>query len=227
MAETDVDYTPLDEVDCWVFDLDNTLYPAECRLFDQVSRRMGEWVAAYFGVERDDATKLQKDYFHAHGSTLRGLMERHGIEPGAYLDYVHNIDLSLVAPSPSLDRALARLPGRKLIFTNATVAHADRVMKRLGVDHHFEDIFDIIAADYVPKPAPEVYTQLVERHGIDPERSVLFEDSARNLAPAADIGMKTVWVRTGHAFSEWGSEGDHIQFVADDLETWLADYLGR
>lgn len=227
MAETGVDYTPLDAVDCWVFDLDNTLYPASCRLFDQISHRMGEWVADFFGVERDEARKLQKEYFHAHGSTLRGLMERHGVEPGPYLDYVHDIDLTLVEPSPALDRALARLPGRKLIFTNATVAHAERVMDRLGVTHHFEGTFDIVAADFVPKPAPAVYDRLVERHLIDPARSVLFEDSARNLAPAADMGMKTVWVRTGHAFSEWGSEGDHIHFVAEDLESWLADYLAR
>src|SRR5215470_11101633 len=141
----------VDHVTDWVFDLDNTLYPARCNLFAQVDRRIGLFIEGLLGLEQGPARELQKRYFREHGTTLRGLMTHHGIDPRAFLDFVHEIDLAPVPPSPALDAALAALPGRKFIFTNGSVAHADRVMGRLGVAHHFEGIFDIVAADYLPK----------------------------------------------------------------------------
>ncbi|RDD61098.1 pyrimidine 5'-nucleotidase [Ferruginivarius sediminum] len=208
----------------WLFDLDNTLYPASCRLFDQVDRRMGEFVQQALGLANPaEARKIQKDYLRDHGTTLRGLMDVHGIAPDDYLDYVHAIDVSAVQPDPNLDAALAALPGRKLIFTNGSENHAVNVMDRLGVAHHFEAIFDIAAADYVPKPARGPYDQLIVRHGLRPEATVFFDDMPRNLEPAAELGMTTVWVAND---SEWALQGhtgaeDFVHHVTDDLAGWL------
>jgi putative hydrolase of the HAD superfamily len=204
----------------WVFDLDNTLYPPACDLFDQVDVRMKEFIACFLGVDPEEAFRVQKRYFREHGTTLRGLMANHGMAPEPFLDYVHDVDLATVPASPRLSGALGRLPGRKLLFTNASAAYAGRVLDRLGITHHFEVLFDIAAAGYVPKPEPVIYHQLVAEHGLDPRRTVMVEDMARNLVPAADLGMTTVWVRTD---TPWGREGlgDHVHHVVDDLVGWL------
>ena len=215
-----------DDVSVWIFDLDNTLYPAACNLFAQVDVRINQYVANHLGLSLDEARVLQKQYFRDHGTTLRGMMTVHGVSPEDYLDYVHDIDVSPIPPNAGLDRALARLPGRKIIFTNGSVRHAANVTGRLGVSHHFDDVFDVAAAGYVPKPDPRPYDMLVERHGIQPETAVMVEDIARNLRPAAELGMTTVWIRTA---SDWGredAEGDHIHHVADDLVDWLNTVTG-
>lgn len=214
----------LSHVETWVFDLDNTLYPAECNLFAQVDRRMTEFIADFLGLPPEEARRLQKDYFRAHGTTLNGLMAVHGLTPAAFLDYVHDIDLSPVAPCPELDRILHRLPGRKLIYTNGSTAHAERVLARLGVERHFDDIFDIVAADYVPKPSPAPYARLVERGCFAPRGAVMFDDIAKNLRAAFDLGMTTVWIRTRSAWSgahEPDEPQDHIHHVAEDLLSFL------
>ena len=208
-------------VETWIFDLDNTLYPASCNLFAQVDQRMGEFIAELLSIELAEARALQKRYFREHGTTLRGLMDRHGVAPGAFLDFVHDVDMTVVPPSPRLDAALGRLGGRKLVFTNATVAYSHRVLDRIGIGHHFEAIFDIIAADYRPKPDEGSYQELIARHEIDPTRAVLVEDIARNLAPAARLGMTTVWIPNDSAWSRDGVETDHVHHVTDDLAAWL------
>jgi putative hydrolase of the HAD superfamily len=210
-----------DHVETWIFDLDNTLYPASCRLFDQVDRRIGEFIAEHLGVDPVEARRLQKAYFREYGTTLNGLMARHGVDPQRYLDYVHRIDLSPVSPSPALATALARLPGRKLVYTNGSAAHADRVMDRLGVREHFSAVFDIVAGDFVPKPKEESYRALVERHAIAPRRAALIEDLPQNLLPAAALGMTTVLVRTDVEWAQAGAEGEHIHHATDDLVVWL------
>jgi putative hydrolase of the HAD superfamily len=210
-----------DHIDTWIFDLDNTLYPASCRLFDQVERLIGAYVARHLNVDAQEAHRLQKLYFREYGTTLNGLMLRHGVDPHHFLEFVHAIDLSPVAPSPALAGALARLPGRKLIYTNGSVAHAERVMDRLGVRQHFSDIFDIVAGDFVPKPKEPSYRALVERHAIEPTRSALFEDLPQNLEPAAAMGMVTVLVRTDSPWAQAGSDGPHIHHVTEDLAGWL------
>ncbi|MDH3240949.1 MAG: pyrimidine 5'-nucleotidase [Alphaproteobacteria bacterium] len=211
------------DIEHWVFDLDNTLYSAECRLFHQIDRRMGEYIAALFDMSFDAARRLQKDYFRTHGTTLRGLMTNHGIDPADYLDYVHDIDLTAIDPSPALDRAISRLPGRKVIFTNADRKHAEQVIGRLGIARHFDGIFDIFDADFVPKPDPGIYGAFVERHKVRPERAVLFEDTAANLAPAAALGMTTVLVRPGEDGVVNDPGAPHIHHVTDDLAAWLTD----
>ncbi len=212
----------------WVFDLDNTLYPARYRLFDQIDARMGEYLADFFKVDRAEARRIQKDYFYRYGTTLRGLMKNHGARPEPFLDYVHAIDYSHIAPDPALERALAALPGRKWIFTNGTESHAGAVMERLGVGHHIDEIFDISHADYLPKPFAETYTAFVEKTGIDPERAAMFEDIARNLKQPHEMGMTTVLVDhpdndDGCCMNErHGDKGaEYVHHVTHDLSAFL------
>jgi len=216
----------LDQVEAWVFDLDNTLYPAETNLFSQIDERMRGFIAAYLDLDLEEAYRVQKQYFRDYGTTLRGLMSRHGLDPRAFLDHVHAIDLSPVPPSPALDDALDRLSGRKIIFTNASADHAERVMARLGVEGRFDAVFDIADAGYLPKPEPAVYDALVARHGLDPRRTVMIEDIARNLAPAAALGMTTVWVRTQSRIGQEGAEAAHVHYAVDDLLGWLQALVG-
>ncbi|HET8728234.1 MAG TPA: pyrimidine 5'-nucleotidase, partial [Alphaproteobacteria bacterium] len=211
----------LDHVDAWVFDLDNTLYPASCNLFEQVDRRMGEFICRYLDLGWDDARDLQKRYFREHGTTLRGLMTVHDLDPEEYLDFVHDIDLTPVDHSHVLDDALSRLGGRKLIFTNGSVRHAERVLEKIGIARHFEDIADIVACGYVPKPDRSIYEKVIDRFGIDPRRSAMIEDMARNLKPAHELGMTTVWVRTDEDWASVPPDAAYVDHAIDDLGEWL------
>ncbi len=211
----------LAHIDTWIFDLDNTLYPASCRLFDQVDSLIARFIMDHLGVDQAEAQRIQKRYFLEHGTTLAGLMADHGVDPHHYLDYVHRLDLSALPPSPALDAALGRLPGRKLVYTNGSVGHAERVMDRLGIRGRFEAIFDIVAGGFVPKPREPSYHRMIERHGIDPTRSAMIEDLPRNLAPAAALGMTTVLVRTGAPWAQDGAGAHYIHHVTDDLVAWL------
>ncbi len=216
----------LDHVEAWIFDLDNTLYPASCNLFAQIDQRMGEFISRLLGVGREQARAVQKHYFRTYGTTLNGLMAEHGLDPDSFLAYVHEIDLSPVPPSPVLVSALARLEGPKYVFTNASAAHAEGVMDRLGVSHLFEAVFDIAAGGYRPKPEPATYDKLLARHAIDPQVAVLADDIPRNLEPAAILGMTTVWVKTRSEYAQIGAIGDHIHHVAEDLAGWLEGVVG-
>jgi putative hydrolase of the HAD superfamily len=211
-----------DHVTVWVFDLDNTLYPPSSGLFDQIDRRMGAFISNLLGVDATEARRVQKELFHHHGTTLRGLMDRHGIDPAPFLDFVHGIDATVLERDAELDRALGLLPGRKLIFTNGTARHAESVVRQLEIGHHFEGIFDIEAAGYRPKPEPVVYRQLIERHDVDPREAALFEDSARNLAPAATLGFTTVWVRPDTETGRPPPDPSAIHYETDDLVRFLA-----
>lgn len=217
--------TGLRHAEAWVFDLDNTLYSATYNLFGQIDDRMRAYIAEFLGVGLEDAYRLQKRYFREYGTSLHGLMHRHGMDPEPFLDFVHDIDITVLPPSPGLEAALARLPGRKLVFTNASTRHAERVMAKLGISHHFDAVFDIIEADYRPKPEPEPYAILVQRHGLDAGKTVMVEDIARNLAPAAALGMTTVWIRNDTEHGIAGADGGFIDHVVDDLVAWLETVL--
>ncbi len=208
--------------DAWVFDLDNTLYAATFDLFAQIDERMRGFIAAFLDLPPDEAYRVQKRYFLEYGTSMRGLMHHHGMDPKPFLDHVHDIDVSVLPPNPALDAALAGLPGRKYIFTNASLRHAERVTDRLGITHHFAGVFDIVEAGYLPKPEPAVYARVVDRFGLEPRASVMVEDIARNLAPAAALGMTTVWVRNDADHGRAGLEGVRIDHVVDDLADWLA-----
>ncbi len=215
-----------DHVDTWVFDLDNTLYHARHGLFDQVDQRITDYVSRALDISRDEARPLQKRYFDEHGTTLNGLIALHDCDPQDYLAYVHDIDYSIVPVDPDLDTALAGLPGRKIIFTNGDVPHAERVTERIGIAHHFEAIFDIVASDYIPKPEQVVYDAIIGRHDIEPGRSAMFEDIARNLAPAKALGMTTVWIRGDSAWAAASSDDGHIDHIVDELTPWLIELSG-
>jgi putative hydrolase of the HAD superfamily len=213
------------DIDVWIFDLDNTLYPAHCNLFAQMDVKMGEFVSNFLNIEYDEAKALQKQYFAEYGTTLNGLMACHGLSPQDYLDYVHDIDVSKIEPDLRLSEALEQIDGRKIIFTNASAAHAVNVSRQLGIDHHFEEIFDIHKTDFVPKPEKSVYERLLSELDIDPKRSVFFEDMAKNLKPAHELGMKTVWIPNQEKWSHEQATSDHIHHVVDDLSDWLHDLL--
>jgi putative hydrolase of the HAD superfamily len=185
-----------DHVETWVFDLDNTLYPASCRLFDQIDARMSGYIAELLAVDLAEARRIQKGFFHEHGTTLKGLMDRHAVDPAHFLAYVHDIDHSGVPENPLLAAALTELPGQKFVFTNGTVAHAERVLERIGIRAHIADVVDIVHSEYIPKPQREPYLKLVRRTGIAPERSAMFEDIARNLEAPHALGMTTVLVES-------------------------------
>ena len=218
-----------DRTQVWIFDLDNTLYPAECNLFAQVDQRMGEFIARYLGVPFVHARHLQKTYYRQFGTTLAGLMQVHRVDPRAFLDYVHDIDLSVVREHPELAHAIIRLPGRKLIFTNGSRVHAERVAAKLGVLACFEGIFDIADADYVPKPTASCYDHFCRAHGIEPTASAMFEDIPRNLEAPHALGMTTVLVRseanpdhpTQQAIRAWVEPPAHVHHMTYDLAGFL------
>ena len=221
-------------VETWVFDLDNTLYPHHLNLWHQVDERIRDFIAAYLKVAHEDAFRIQKDFYKRYGTTMRGLMAEHGLNPDEFLDYVHKIDHSPLQPNPALGAALEKLPGRKLILTNGTRAHADAVMRRLEVHGHFEDVFDIVAADLEPKPFAQTYDRFLARHGVDPRRAAMFEDLARNLEVPHALGMITVLVvpeKTREVFREgWeleGREAAHVHHVTDDLVGFLEAITAR
>jgi len=215
-------------IDTWVFDLDNTLYPHHLNLWQQVDDRIRAYIANFLQVPHEQAFRIQKDYYRRYGTTMRGLMAEHGLQPDDYLEFVHQIDHSPLTPNPALGAALEKLPGRKLILTNGTRAHADAVMKRLAVHDHFEGVFDIVAAELEPKPAPKIYARFLERHAVDPRRAAMFEDLARNLEVPHALGMVTVLVvpeAQREVFREgWeleGREAPHVDYVTDNLAGFL------
>ncbi len=213
--------TALGHIEDWVFDLDNTLYPASVHLFPQIDRRMKAFISNLLKIPLDDAFKLQKHYYWKYGTTLRGLMLNHHIEPDNFLEYVHDIDHSVLVPDARLDAALAKLPGRKFIYTNGSERHAVNVLARLGVTHHFTGIFDITASRYIPKPEPTPYADLLARHDITAARAAMFEDIHRNLKPAHGLGMTTVWLRHPENPAKDGEDLSHCHFIIDDLIAWL------
>jgi putative hydrolase of the HAD superfamily len=214
-----------DHIETWVFDLDNTLYPASCRLFDQIDRKMTGLVSEILKLPASEARAVQKGLFHKYGTTLRGLMVEYEVDPAYFLHHAHDIDYAPVPEDLALDEALHALPGRKLIFTNGTVAHAESVLKRLGVTRHFNDIFDIVHSDYIPKPQRGPYEKFVRQTDIRPETSAMFEDIARNLEAPHDMGMTTVLVTSDHNADanilNGGTQAEYVHHVTSDLAGFL------
>lgn len=232
MTAADSARPPLDQLETWVFDLDNTLYPASSSLFPQIDVRMRAFIAQRLGLSLDEAFVLQKRYYREFGTTLRGLMSVHGMEPADFLAYVHDIDHTVLDVAPRLDAALAALSGRKLIFTNGSERHAEKVLARLGIERHFDGIFDIVAADFVPKPQPACYDGMIRRFAFDPRAAAMVEDIHRNLSPAAALGMTTVWVRQDnhpdfHVVIQDDDDLSHVHHVTEDLPHWLEQVVAH
>ncbi|WP_193177777.1 pyrimidine 5'-nucleotidase [Oricola nitratireducens] len=216
----------------WVFDLDNTLYPHHSNLFSQIDVKMTAYVAELLQIPSDEARTIQKDFYQRYGTTLKGLMENHGVDPDDFLEKVHDIDYSWIAPDPALGEAIKALPGRKFIFTNGDRGHAERAARQLGVLDHFDDIFDVVAADLVPKPAAETYDKFRALHRVDCEHAAMFEDLARNLTIPKSLGMTTVLV-VPHNFEPdfteiWEQDAgeDQVDYVTDNLADFLSALTG-
>lgn len=223
---TDAPRPDFRHVDAWIFDLDNTLYPAKSDLFAQIDVRMAAYVARLLDLPLDEARRLQKDYYRDHGTTLNGLIKLHGIDPEPYLDAVHDIDLTVLAPDPALNEAIARLPGRRFVFTNGCRNYAAKVLDRLGLTAIADDLWDIRTTGFTPKPDPAAYDAVVAKAAIAPARAAMFEDLSRNLVPAHDLGMTTVWLDNGSQWSKQGPEfpvaqAGHIDYETRDLTAFL------
>jgi putative hydrolase of the HAD superfamily len=220
-------YTPLfGHITDWVFDLDNCLYPASTGLFDLIDQRMGAFIERLLGVDRAEARRVQKEHFHAHGTTLAGLMKEHRVDPHEFLDDVHAIPLDRVSRDERLAAGLARLPGRKLVYTNADEPYARRVLEALGIGEHFAELHDIHAAQLRPKPDRHGYELLLDRFAIDPANAAMVEDMAQNLKPAKALGMTTVWVDNGSERGNHGHQPEFIDLTIADVGEWLEDMLG-
>ncbi len=223
------DNTRFSHVTDWVFDLDNTLYPHHANLFAQIDKRMTEYIQKLLSLPRDEARAVQKEFYHDYGTTLAGLMDRYDIEPDDFLEKVHNIDYSWLDPDPGLGEAIRNLPGRKFIFTNGDRGHAERTARQLGILDHFDDIFDIVAAGLVPKPAQETYDKFMALHRVAGPNAAMFEDLARNLTVPKSLGMTTVLIVPRNfepSFSEiWERDADSedtVDYVTDDLKSFLS-----
>lgn len=215
-------------MESWIFDLDNTLYPASSDLFAQIDARMAAYVARLLDMPLDEARKLQKDYYRDHGTTLNGLIKLHGADPEPYLEDVHDIDLSVLTPDPALNDAIAALPGRKFVFTNGCRNYAVRVLERLGLSALAGDLWDIRTTGFAPKPERAAYDAVLAKAQVAPERAAMFEDLARNLVAAHELGMTTVWLDNGSEWSRQGpkhpvAEAAHIDYRTDDLAQFLKD----
>lgn len=222
----------LSQIDTWIFDLDNTLYPETCSLFDEINHKMNLYMAALLGLNLEAASAMRQGFYERHGTTLNGLMHEYGADPHPFLDFVHDVDLSRIDPAPDLAQLLANLPGRCFVHTNGTVAHAERVLKRLGIEEYFNGIFDIVASQFQPKPGAQAFAGFVDAFDVEPRTSIMFEDKAENLEVPHALGMITVWInhraqsRTqaealpqyDHVHHLGGTIGGFLQAVSASLE---------
>jgi putative hydrolase of the HAD superfamily len=217
-------------VDTWVFDLDNTLYPPDSDLWPRIDQRITHYLANLFGIDGLSARALQKYYYLRYGTTLKGLMDEHAVDAAGFLAFVHDIDRSGLAPNALLGEALSALPGRRLVLTNGSREHALRTLEQLGIHGHFEDIFDIVAGELIPKPEAAAFERFFARHGVDPRRAAMFEDIERNLLVPHERGMATVLVvpKAGQhdhreAVEQTSGKSPHVDFVTSDLGAFLLE----
>ncbi len=223
------------DVDTWIFDLDNTLYPSSCNLFAQVDHRMGAFIAKTLGVPYEHARHLQKAYYRQFGTTLAGLMQVHKMAPEPFLEYVHDIDLSVVPKLPELEAAIAQLSGRRLIFTNGSRRHAENVADKIGVLHLFDGICDIAELEFVPKPERNAFDRMIRLHGVDAARAAMFEDMPHNLEVPHTLGMTTVLVKSDYIdhpaqlkMRDWRELPEHVHHLTANITDFIvANILAR
>jgi putative hydrolase of the HAD superfamily len=215
----------LKDVDTWLFDLDNTLYPVTKELLADIDRHIGAFIAEFLGVDAEEARRIQKSYFRQYGLTLKGLMVEHGLDPARYFDHMNREDLYDMKPDPELARLIRALGGRAFVYTNSSARHTEMVLERLRMNGVFESVFDIAAADFIPKPFPEALEVLTKRHDIDPAGACMVDDISRNLAPAAALGMTTVWLETDAEWAAADPIGPHVHHTTRDLAAFLRGVL--
>ena len=205
----------------WIFDLDNTLYSGKTRVFEQIDKRMSKYISGKLNVSIVEAKEIQKKYFYKYNTTLNGMLKNHKIDANEFLEFVHDIDIDFLKKDLTLSEELRKLKGKKIIFTNGSKKHALNVIRKIGIEQHFDDIFDIVDSNFVPKPTMEPYKKLVEKHKIDPNLSVLIEDIARNLKPAYEMCMKTIWIENDEPWAAKFSNSDFINYKTKNLTDFL------
>jgi len=211
------------KVDTWIFDLDNTLYSADSGIFQQVHKLMGEFISKHLNIEKKEASEIQRKYYKQHGTTLRGMMDNHGVDPDYFLSEVHKLDYTIVGPNQSLNKELENLNGRKIIYTNANLQHTKDVLIRLELEDMFEEIFDIKGANYIPKPEITSYNKLINDYNINPSTSIMFDDIAKNLVPAKNVGFISVWIDAGYEnFSDdIASSKKYLDYQTKNISNFL------
>ncbi len=209
----------------WFFDLDNTLYCANSGIFDQIHKKMSEFISTNLNVSLEKAKLLQKKYFVENGTTLYGLMLNHNINPEKFLDYVHDIDFSIVKPDNELNDLIKKIPEKKIIFTNANFYYVKKILKNLNLENIFDDIYDIEKMDYLPKPNLKTYKKLISTYNFDVKKAILFDDIPQNLLPAADLGLKTVQVYNKKLDKELNGRSKKIDYMTNNLKEWLQKWI--
>ena len=213
----------LSKIKFWLFDLDNTLYDGATKVFDQVDKKMSKFISEKLNVSLEEARKIQKNYFQEYNTTLNGMIKHHKIDADEFLEFVHDVDLSFLGKNEFLEKEIKKLNGKKIIFTNGSRDHALNVTKRIGIDELFDGIFDIRDCDFIPKPSKEPYKKLVESYKIEPQYCIFFEDIARNLKPAHELGMKTVWIKNNEPWAAKYSDENFINYKTDNLANFLKE----
>ena len=205
----------------WLFDLDNTLYSGKTKVFEQIDKKMSKYISKKLNVDINEAKKIQKSYFYQYDTTLRGLVKNHKIDAEDFLDFVHDINIDFLKQDLDLAKELEKLDGKKIIFTNGSKKHAINITQKLGIDKYFDDIFDIVDADFIPKPSIQPYKKLIEKHKIDPNLCLFVEDIARNLKPAYEMGMKTVWIENEEPWAKKFSDSEFVNYKTNNLSEFL------
>lgn len=211
----------LQAIKCWIFDLDNTLYSGKTRVFEQVDKKMSKYISEKLNVNIIEAKEIQKNYFYEYNTTLNGMINNHKIDANEFLEFVHDVDIDFLKKDSLLNEELMKLDGKKIIFTNSSRKHAMNVIRKIGIDQHFDDIFDIVDSEFVPKPDIVSYKKLVEKHKIDPKLCVFIEDIARNLKPAYEMGMKTIWIENDEPWARKFSDSDFVNYKTNNLPEFL------
>ena len=213
----------LNKIKYWLFDLDNTLYSGQTKVFDQVDKKMSKFISEKLNVNIKEARKIQKSYFHEYNTTLNGMIKNHQIDANEFLEFVHDVNLDFLKKDKFLENEIMKLDGKKIIFTNGSKAHAKNVTQKIGIDKLFDGVFDIVDSDFIPKPSKEPYKKIIENYKIEPEYCIFFEDIARNLKPAHELGMKTVWIKNEEPWAAKFSESKFIDFKTDNLAKFLKE----
>tara|TARA_B100000963_G_scaffold347947_1_gene354846 strand:- start:5427 stop:6092 length:666 start_codon:yes stop_codon:yes gene_type:complete len=213
----------LNKIKYWLFDLDNTLYDGATKVFEQVDKKMTKFIAEKLNISNVEAKKIQKNYFEEYNTTLNGMIKNHKIDADEFLEFVHDVDLNFLNKDENLEKEIKRLEGKKIIFTNGSRAHAQNVTRRIGIDKLFDGIFDIKDSEFIPKPSIEPYKKIVEDYKIEPQYCIFFEDIARNLKPAFEMGMKTVWIKNDEPWAAKFSDANFINYKTDKLAKFLKE----
>lgn len=217
----------LKNINGWVFDLDDTLYPPTGEIYAQMAERICAYVMKTLNLDKEAATVIQKEYYHKYGATVWGLMVEHDVDPEDFTDYIHRLDLSSLHENPQLKRLLNALNGQRFVFTNGAYQHAERVLERLGLTDCFSGIFSIREADYIPKPALQTYLKMLKTFDLKAEESIMFDDSPANILGAKKAGMHTVWISSNVENNKYCSVDtkDFCDYETKDVMTFLSGLL--